>query len=473
MVVKVTISHNNVLLVESSPTTLDKIDKHFTYSDTSECFNGFTFDKNKIIMRHMLIRHDKHPHQSLLPIGLLDDLTQYLDKQGAKYVVKDERKVKNLYELANKPKDKDIENSLGYITLYDYQVEAVKGCLEAGRGIVKSPTASGKTEIFTSLCKLTNIPTLILFARIDLARQTRNRMDQAGLDAGIVQGGNIDENHQIVMATVQSSHKLKRTDYEMVIVDECHRASSEQYQDVLASNSFKYRFGFSATPFVKDKYKVARTKAFLGDLILEVDPKKLVKHKRIAMPTIHMIPIDQPLWLDGKMWRSAEKWGIVENQYRNRVIANLCKGLKGQILILVKMVDHGKMLEEQIDNSIFLYGETKVKDREEIVQRFRDGEEIVLIASTIFDEGVDIKNVNHVIIAGGGASYVKTLQRLGRGLRITETKKSVDIFDFYDTTNEILLRHAKKRIKTYEDEGFDQIKMRTKQFTDQLSKHKK
>jgi superfamily II DNA or RNA helicase len=180
--------------------------------------------------------------------------------------------------------------------------------------------------------------------------------------------------------------------------------------------------------------------------------------EKIARPSIHIWPIDRPGNIENYKWQGAETHGIVNNKYRNRVIAELCaKDKDAQILILVKRIDQGKHLEELIPNSHFLHGENKTADRQDIVKRFESGESFVLIASTIFDEGIDIKNVSHVVIAGGGASFIKALQRVGRGTRITDKKKEVDIYDFWDDTNPTLLRHSRERVKIYKKYGFEQI----------------
>lgn len=455
MVVKITIKDNRFALIESRTENLIKIAKIFTYQDMSNCFVGGRFKKENIKNVCFLTTSAKTPTSALLPIGFLYELEKYLEHEEAQFKTNDERK-SDVWTYT----DSQIEKSLGYLDLYDYQIESVQKCLDRKSGVVKASTGAGKTEIFISLCKLTNKKTLILFARIALAQQTLTRMKKAGLDAGIVQGNKIDENHQIVMATVQSGHKLKDLEkYDMIIVDECHRASGDQYKDLLRRSRARYRFGFSATPFVKDKYKAALVRMWIGPLIYEVDPKKLLAEERIATPTIRMIPISDPGNISLCKWPRVEKLGIVENSYRNRVVVNLAKMLKGQTLILVKLLDHGDYLGENIPNSVWLSGKNKDKERDAIIKRFDDGEDFVLIASTIFDEGIDIKSVQHIILAGGGASYVKILQRIGRGMRVTDTKKTVDVYDFYDSTNDILKRHAEERIKTYKKEGYDDIRM--------------
>lgn len=444
------------MLIEATKDTLELVDKYFSAPDFSDCFVWGKFHKEYMKMKHFLIRSEKVPTMAMLPIGFLHDLKIFLDKNHATYKVYDKR----AFEKTEIDDDK-IKYCLDYLPegLYDYQVEAVKEMLANPNGIIKAVTAAGKTEIFISYCKLTQKKTLILFARIDLAKQTLRRMKKAGIDAGIVQGQNIDENHQVVMATVQSGHKLE-DEYDCIIVDECHRANSEQYQELLKNKHTLYRYGFSATPFVKkNKLQTFGVKSFIGDILYTVPADKLMEEGRISKPTIHIIPIKKPTNIGDLLWPFCETAGIIENDYRNKIIAEIVNNTQGQKLILVQKIDHGERLESMINNSYFLYGDSKVKEREDFVARFENGEPITIIASTIFDEGIDIKSVNHVFICGGGQSFVKTLQRLGRGLRITETKRTVDIYDFYDYTNPTLKKHSDERIKTYKGEGFNQIKL--------------
>jgi len=76
----------------------------------------------------------------------------------------------------------------------------------------------------------------------------------------------------------------------------------------------------------------------------------------------------------------------------------------------------------------------------------------VLIASSIYDEGVDLPEVNVLIKASGGKSEVKTIQQVGRGLR--PKKEKLIVYDFNDMNSKFLSAHSKKRIKTYKQEGF-------------------
>ena len=78
-----------------------------------------------------------------------------------------------------------------------------------------------------------------------------------------------------------------------------------------------------------------------------------------------------------------------------------------------------------------------------------------MIATTIFDEGVDIPELQKVVLCSGGKSQVKLLQRLGRGVRKAPGKKVVEIVDCADTHHPLLRKHALERKKLFKREGFN------------------
>jgi len=469
----ITIDDNRYCTLKSTNSGLDKIEREFTSIDYSKCFVYGKFRKELAVKVPLLIRKENTP-LGLLSIGLLDRLISFIKKEGGRWKITDSREF-NTYNFTDDVIKNILHNKDNDIILRDYQVDALNILLDNHIGVIKAGTGSGKTEIFTALCKLTDNKTLILFKEIKLAHQTMERMKGAQVDAGIVQGGNIDEDHNVVMCTVQSAHKLQRKDYEMVIVDECHNSAQNRYQNILSA-PFKYRFGFSATPFGKNKHKNTLIERWLGNILFDVAAKKLVDEGHLARPIITFIKIDRVIKdviRKGKTeahevdifelkWQAAEKNGIVKNQHRNRIIKLLANHLPGTVLTLVKYVDsHGVKLHEQMEDALFLSGKDKLKERNLAVEMLENNKIKTIIASTIFDEGIDIKNIFNVIMAGGGKSYEKTLQRIGRGMRILKDKDgnvikdTVHVFDFYDETHPILLRHSKERVKYCKEEGYD------------------
>ena len=74
-----------------------------------------------------------------------------------------------------------------------------------------------------------------------------------------------------------------------------------------------------------------------------------------------------------------------------------------------------------------------VNDREEVKRLMELSNNIICIAiSAIFSTGVNISNIHYIIFASGGKSFVRTVQSIGRGLRLNQNKNKLLIFDFAD-----------------------------------------
>lgn len=81
----------------------------------------------------------------------------------------------------------------------------------------------------------------------------------------------------------------------------------------------------------------------------------------------------------------------------------------------------------------------------------------ITIASSIFDEGIDVKPLDALILAGGGKSQTRALQRIGRVIRPFDSKKDAVVVDFFDDMK-YMRNHSKKRIKMYGTEKRFNIK---------------
>lgn len=245
-----------------------------------------------------------------------------------------------------------------------------------------------------------------------------------------------------------------------ILVSNCHNIASKQYQKILKLKHWERVYGFSATPVNPKKMdlKSAKIIANIGSVICDVGAKDLIDKGIIAKPKIFMMPVNMPDNIDDFSYREAEMVGIIYNKYRNKLIARLAEKYRSKgVLILNKYVNQGKEIQKLLPDAPFIWHETPVKERLKIVEKFDKGDIEILIASRILDEGIDIKNFEVLIIASAGLSFVKTIQRLGRGLRVTDSKKSILVYDFMDNTNYKLLKHSKTRMKTYKMFEYDDV----------------
>lgn len=354
------------------------------------------------------------------------------------------------------------ENTLAGITLRDYQVDACNKLLNAKRGVAKMATNSGKTEVMAACIKAVGMKSMVIVHRKELMHQTAKRFIERGLDNVGIIGDGVYDPGDITVAMIQTlanklDDKLVSTNT-VLFADETHHLQSDQMMKIFNKIPGCYRFGVSGTPLKYDTLSDMRLMAATGDIICEVTNKDLIDMGFSAKPVIKLIPVEE---MDSKAWnagyRAAYDKYIVNSEKRNKLIAGeaiACKG--GIVLILVNRLDHGNILQAMIPGSIFVNGSDSTETRASILNDMKT-KPGVYIASPIFDEGIDVPGVETVIIAGGGKSHIKLLQRIGRGLRQKEGRNELSVIDFIDDTNQFLLDHSDERISTYVAEGFQTI----------------
>ncbi len=213
------------------------------------------------------------------------------------------------------------------------------------------------------------------------------------------------------------------------------------------------RWGLTATPFMKDKYSDMLLEGATGKILFKKSSKDLIDDKYLTPAEIDMILISKNEKVPNK-WPDCYNMGIVSNVERNtRIAEEIDKAVK-PCLILVTKIDHGAKIQNLCKSVVpFLSGTDDSTVRQETIDNMVKNKTAV-ICTTIFDEGVDIPDIRTVILAGGGKSQIKTIQRLGRGLRLAEGKDSVKVLDFIDYTCNLLNYHSRNRKATWEKEGF-------------------
>lgn len=238
-----------------------------------------------------------------------------------------------------------------------------------------------------------------------------------------------------------------------ILVHNCQHCAAETCQVLsTALDHAYYRYGFSATPW-RDKGDDILIDACFGKCIADINASFLIKKGILVKPEIFFVPVR------GKRpkktsYASVYKDFIVNNEDRNVWIKNLALKMADNgrtVLILCKQINHGKTLENMIPGSKFLSGITSGKNRKEHLDKMRNKEERITISTVIFDEGIDCRPLDSLILAGSGKSQTRALQRVGRTLRTYPGKENALIVDFDDHCKH-LLSHSRKRRKMYESE---------------------
>lgn len=354
--------------------------------------------------------------------------------------------------------------------LYVYQKEAIYRAYKKRRGIIKAPTGSGKTLMLFGLASLIKGKILLCVKSIDILNQLVKEYNEFfNITAGVIQGSKIDI-RQFTIASLDTLHSKKDDKFlneylskvACLIVDECHSLGSPTYYNVAMNvKNAKWRIGFSATPFGRSDSLDFKVVAALGGTIKKISIQELAfcKNPTIARPYITFFSSNADvIEYPANPWFKCYENIIVVCDCRNKNIVDLCHYLPKPILINFYSKKHGKILFSLFENTnlktAMLSGDDTSFIRNSVKDSLNNREYDVLLASKIFDTGVDIPNVKTCINVAGMQATIPLIQKLGRGMR--KKKSNFFIFiDFYDDHHEVCLRHSKQRIKVYEKEGLE------------------
>lgn len=389
------------------------------------------------------------------------------------------------------------------ITLRAYQQQAIAHAVAAKRCTIEVPTGGGKTEIGAEIARRFGGPVLWVVNTKVLLDQTADRLTALlpGIPVQRLGGG-----HQvtglpagsITVATVQTLARLDLpvptwARFKTLIVDEAHHAGADTWVKVANKCTGAWtRVGLSGTlDRSPDPVRALRIEGALGPLHRVVSTETLVDQGFLARPHVHLLALPLrsgypsypevrervlPDWrrdprrlsaLGGKLFREAYDSGIVLHPLRNDLVLDVAtKHVHAgeKVLMLCTRLQHGDLLRAGARlrrlPSAWISGQESNSVRTDTLNRFIKVEGgALLIASTILQEGVDLPSIDVLILAGGGASEIASIQRVGRALRPRPDKADVLVYDVLDGRDpqdpkDYLAQHSLDRVRTYRAQRF-------------------
>ena len=421
------------------------------------------------------------PATGQIYVGLLSYIKNYCSRNRIDYTLSDEvedernveRTVVSGFVKSLKPKSGGKS-----LKVRDYQIDAVHHAVSRHRALLLSPTASGKSLIIYSLVryyKMMGLRTLILVPTTSLVEQMYTDFEDYGWSSGtycqkIYQGHDRKVTKDVVISTWQSLYKMPKKyfeDFGCVIGDEAHMFKSKSLTGIMTKlHQCKYRFGLTGTLDGTLTHRLVLEGLF-GTTETIVTTKELIDRKTLADLTVKCIVLKHKN-IREKMTYAEELEYLATNEKRNDFIVNLLQHLDGNTLCLFQLVEkHGKPLYDQVQETItdrktfFVYGGTDTSEREKIRGVVENEKKSIILASYgTFSTGINIRNINNIVFSSPSKSRIRVLQSLGRGLRKTDTKHSVLIFDIADDVSHnnkrnFTLNHFSERISLYNEQQFD------------------
>jgi superfamily II DNA or RNA helicase len=419
------------------------------------------------------------------PLGLLERVVNFYKKDSKEVEIEDTRPTKSEAKYVNIV-DKLVAAGKAP---YPYQLDAVKATQEHECGIIRLATGGGKTIVAALITANFGKNTMIYVIGKDLLYQIHNLFTSLfDQKIGIV-GDGLCEIHdinvvsiwtvgqalglkksKIIEEDVDDEKSLDPQKYQDIrdmmsrakvhIFDECHVAACKTIQEIARSISPEHIYGMSASPWRDDGADML-IESLLGRNIINISASTLIKNGYLVKPTIKFLKV--PGIPDNKEhFQTVYKKYIVENEVRNSYVIKGAEKLVEQgyqTLVLYNSVAHGAALFEELNKKLPCYllsGKDSSDVRTKAKHDLEDGKIKCIIASKIFDIGVDLPSLSGLVIASSGKSSVRALQRIGRVIRKYPNKSRAAIIDFYDQAP-FLKDHAKARKKIYSSEEEFQV----------------
>ena len=352
----------------------------------------------------------------------------------------------------------------------------LKKIIEAGeeRALLISATGTGKTYASAfAMRELGFKRVLFLVHRGQLARQTKKSYEKVldkSVSMGLLGAGYREYDADYVFATVQTlnreEHLLKYNpeEFECIILDEAHHSSANSYQKVMNYFKPKLWLGMTATPDKRDDDIEGRNiyEIFNHQIAYEIRLQQAMEENFLC--PFHYFGISDVSFVDEKQIKAKKiterDFNLLTGDERVRHIIKQANyyGYSGERvkgLIFCSRVDESVELSNKFNQminpetgklyrTISLNGDASEEERQNAFERLAMNEEEAneqmqpldyIFSVEILNEGVDIVEVNQVVMLRPTESPIVFIQQLGRGLRKADGKEYVVVLDFIGNYN--------------------------------------
>lgn len=325
------------------------------------------------------------------------------------------------------------------LVLRNYQQTIVNNCRDAFKNGYKElccvlPCGAGKTAIFCYLAHLNTLKkpsnrVLILLHRKELLKQTEDAFKSFQINTD-----------RIDIAMIQSFKNTLKTSvkpYSLIIVDECHHATSSSFKAILNAYSRTPLIGFTATPARLDGKPLGE---IFDCLIVGVDYAYLISNNYL----VDYDYFSPDLNFNFSEWKlKSGDFDTVDNAIhldKKAIYGDILKyiDLNKKTIIYSPTIEYSKKLEAQI-NEFFkssvareFNGTTPQNERDKIIDDFKNNRIKILINVDLIGEGFNVPSCDCVFLLRATQSLTLFIQQAGRALRVdpNNPSKRASIFDF-------------------------------------------
>ena len=354
------------------------------------------------------------------------------------------------------------------LELREYQQEALNN-LQAMRerketiALLYQATGTGKTVTAVMDAKRVGGRTLFVAHTMELVNQAYNTFKSlwSEVTVGKFADSVKDTDCNVICGSIQSValnlDSFNDSDFDYIIIDEAHHATAETYQKVLAYFKPKFILGLTATPERADEESILnifKNTAHKLDIQTAVEIGTLVNvrciriHTNIDMTKVRFNSVQYNIRdLDVKICVTERNKLIVDtwlNYVKNKRTVVFCASVKHAEEI-------ARLFRDSDVNAVAVSGSMKTSERNEWLVKFASGEVKVLCACDLLNEGWDCPQTEVLFMARPTMSKVLYTQQLGRGMRLSDGKDFLMVFDFVDNASQYNAPYSLHRLFKLKD----------------------
>lgn len=315
------------------------------------------------------------------------------------------------------------------------------------KALLISATGTGKTYASAFALQDQNPKkALFLVHREQIAKQALQSYKNVFKDTktfGLLSGNSKDINVDYLFATMQTMSKKEvyssfdPNTFDTIIIDEAHRIGAKSYQEIMEYFKPKFWLGMSASPERTDDFDVYA--AFDHNIAYEIRLQQALEENLLC--PFHYFGITDFL-TDGNETDFTDFNYLTSNQRVDYIIKQTnyygYSGERVKGLMFCSSKKEAAALSERLNlrgyRTLALSGEDSQEKREDAIDRLvsdtRSDYLQYILTVDIFNEGVDIPEINQVVLLRPTQSPIVFVQQLGRGLRKSQDKEYVVILDF-------------------------------------------
>lgn len=339
-------------------------------------------------------------------------------------------------------------------------LEALRKMRESHETIALLYHATGTGKTISAVSDAISVGKRTLFIAhthelVDQAYETFRRLWK-GVSVGKYVDAVKQPNSYVVCGSVQSVslnlEQFKENDFGYIIIDEAHHASADTYQKVLVYFKPQFTLGLTATPERADDKNILdifkntahkldiQTAVEIGELV----PVRCIRiHTNIDLTKVRFNSVQYNIRdLESKIF-VPERNQLIVDTFMEYVSTK-------RTVIFCASVKHAEQIAEMIRerrvNAAAVSGSMKSSERKEFLAKFQKGDIKALCACDLLNEGWDCPETEVLFMARPTMSKVLYTQQLGRGMRLSEGKESLLVFDFVDNASQYNMPYSMHRL---------------------------